>query len=60
MVCLVRPGRFPADLVLAELKGGLLGLTRYSRARRHALKISSDTPIPDREPVLWTPENEAR
>jgi O-antigen biosynthesis protein len=60
MGCIVRPGRFPADLVLAELKGGLIGLTRYSRARRHALELSSHTPVPDRELVPRTPENEAR
>lgn len=49
MLCLIRPGRYPADLVLAELKGGLIGLTRYPRARRQALKLSPARPLADHE-----------
>ena len=33
---LFRPGGFPRDLILAELKGSLAGLWRYPAARRHA------------------------
>jgi O-antigen biosynthesis protein len=35
-----RPGRFPRELVLAELRGGLIGLTRYPKARREAKRLA--------------------
>jgi O-antigen biosynthesis protein len=37
---LVRPGEFPLDLILAELKGSLTGLRRYAAGRRHATGVS--------------------
>jgi GT2 family glycosyltransferase len=39
---LVRPGYFPRDLILAELRGSLVGLTRYQQARR-ALPANTDS-----------------
>jgi glycosyltransferase involved in cell wall biosynthesis len=36
---LVRPGAFPIDLILAEFKGSLIGLRRYTAARRHAAEV---------------------
>ena len=35
----VRPAEFPRDLILAELRGSLSGLTRYRRARVQAAQI---------------------
>lgn len=35
-----RPGEFPRDLILAELKGSITGLTRYPRARRQAENVA--------------------
>lgn len=37
---LIRPSRFPRDLIVAELKGSLLGLARYPAAQRRALEIA--------------------
>jgi GT2 family glycosyltransferase len=37
---LCRPHHFPPDMIRAEMKGALLGLTRYFRARRHARQIA--------------------
>ncbi len=42
----VRPTRFPRDLIVAELRGSLRGLTRYPRARRVALRASTGRPVP--------------
>lgn len=36
---LVRPGRFPRDLVLAEARGSIQGLRRYSSARAVARQV---------------------
>lgn len=36
----MRPSRFPRDLIVAELKGSLVGLARYPAARRRAQEIS--------------------
>jgi glycosyltransferase involved in cell wall biosynthesis len=36
---LVRPAEFPRDLILAELRGSLAGLTRYRQARVQAAQI---------------------
>lgn len=33
---LLRPSLFPIDLIVAELKGSIVGLGRYAAARRHA------------------------
>jgi GT2 family glycosyltransferase len=38
---LLRPSSFPRDLVLAELRGSLQGLSRYGRARRQAREIDA-------------------
>jgi GT2 family glycosyltransferase len=35
----VRPGRFPASLVRAELRGFMVGIRRYRRARAAAMEI---------------------
>jgi hypothetical protein len=37
----VRPSRLPRELILAELRGFLVGLGRYPRARRRAALIAS-------------------
>lgn len=37
-----RRHRFPADLILAELRGSLLGLRRYPAARRRAAAIAEE------------------
>ncbi|MDQ4077918.1 MAG: glycosyltransferase [Chloroflexota bacterium] len=39
LISLVHPDRFPRDLIEAELKGSLLGLARYQRARPIASRI---------------------
>ena len=36
---LVRPRAFPRDLILAEIKGSLVGLRRYAPARRQAADV---------------------
>jgi O-antigen biosynthesis protein len=36
LTSLLKPGKFPRDLIVAELAGSLAGLTRYFRARRAA------------------------
>jgi O-antigen biosynthesis protein len=35
----VRPGEFPVDLILAELRGSLAGLRRYAEGRRYAADV---------------------
>jgi hypothetical protein len=35
------PQRFPRDLIIAELRGSLTGLTRYQRSKRIAAAIAS-------------------
>ena len=42
VISFVRPGRFPRDLILAELKGSIVGMSRYPRARRRAAAIARD------------------
>jgi O-antigen biosynthesis protein len=37
----IRKPRFPRDLILAELRGSLIGLGRYQKARRRATRIAS-------------------
>lgn len=39
MRALFNPRAFPIELILAELKGSLLGLRRYRAARRHAADV---------------------
>jgi GT2 family glycosyltransferase len=41
LISFVRPDRFPRDLIVAELVGSFVGLTRYPRARRAAAAISA-------------------
>lgn len=36
---LLRPSAFPMDLIVAEIKGSLVGLHRYAAARRHAAGV---------------------
>lgn len=36
LISLLKPGKFPRDLIVAELNGSFVGLTRYFRARRAA------------------------
>ena len=38
---LVRPGDFPRDLILAELRGSMAGLFRYARAKQQADEIAA-------------------
>jgi GT2 family glycosyltransferase len=40
LLSLVHPWPFPRDLILAELRGSLIGLGRYQRARRTAAAIA--------------------
>ncbi len=40
---LTRPGAFPVDLTFAELRGSVVGLGRYRRARRIAARIAHAT-----------------
>jgi len=40
LISLMHPGRFPRDLILAELGGSLIGLGRYQKARRTAVQIA--------------------
>jgi len=49
---LISPASFPIDLILAELKGGVKGLTRYRRSARRADRIRSGAmePPPHPEP----------
>ena len=42
VVSLVRPRRFPRDLILAEMWGSIRGLRRYSRARKRVAGILND------------------
>ncbi len=58
LISLVRPGRYPRDLILAELRGSLVGPGRYLRARRTAARIARSscqvatrTPLPADIPV---------
>ena len=37
----IKPGDFPRDLILAELRGCLSGLRRYARAKEHAARITA-------------------
>jgi glycosyltransferase involved in cell wall biosynthesis len=41
LISFLRPQRFPRDLIIAELRGSLKGLTRYHKSRRIAAKIAS-------------------
>ena len=41
LVSFARPRRFPRDLILAELRGSLIGLWRYPAARRRAAAIGA-------------------
>lgn len=40
LLSFVRPGGLPRDLIVAELRGSLVGLGRYPRARRLAAQIA--------------------
>ena len=40
LISFVHPGRFPRDLILAELRGSLSGLGRYQKARHTAANIA--------------------
>lgn len=40
LLSFIRPSRFPRELIVAELRGSLKGLTRYPRARQTARKIA--------------------
>jgi O-antigen biosynthesis protein len=40
LLSLIHPWPFPRDLILAELRGSLIGLCRYQRARRTATAIA--------------------
>jgi GT2 family glycosyltransferase len=41
LISLVRPARLPRDLILAKLRGSLIGLGRYQKARRAAAQIAN-------------------
>jgi hypothetical protein len=40
-ISLVKPDEFPRDLILAELRGSLKGLRRYSRAKAQAAQVDA-------------------
>jgi GT2 family glycosyltransferase len=40
LISVVHPGRFPRDLILGELRGSLIGLGRYQKARRISARIA--------------------
>ncbi|HXG91550.1 MAG TPA: glycosyltransferase family A protein [Blastocatellia bacterium] len=40
LISFARPSAFPRDLILAELRGSLIGLTRYQKSRRMASRIA--------------------
>jgi hypothetical protein len=40
LIALARPSYFPRDLILSELWGAFVGLSRYQRARRNAARIA--------------------
>lgn len=42
LISYIRPARFPRDLIIAELKGSIIGLVRYPVARREAQRIGRD------------------
>ncbi|MDQ4143321.1 MAG: glycosyltransferase family 2 protein [Actinomycetota bacterium] len=49
LISYVRPSRFPRELILAEFRGSLVGLSRYRTARREAARVArtaSDAGIP--------------
>lgn len=50
----VKPGRAPRELLLTDLHGRLIGLTRYHQARRAADRIADTHGTPD-WPALDTP-----
>jgi glycosyltransferase involved in cell wall biosynthesis len=42
LISFIRPARFPREIILAELKGCFIGLTRYQQARRIAEQLARD------------------
>jgi O-antigen biosynthesis protein len=40
LISFVHPGRLPRDLILGELRGSLIGLGRYQKARRMSARIA--------------------
>ena len=42
---IIRPTRFPRDLIVAELRGSLVGLTRYQKAQRAAAEGAVSHPL---------------
>jgi O-antigen biosynthesis protein len=46
LISFVHPGRFPRDLILAELRGSLMGLGRYPKARRTAATMAQSLQAP--------------
>jgi O-antigen biosynthesis protein len=45
LISYLRPQRFPRDLIVAELRGALVGITRYGRAQREAARIEKGSAI---------------
>lgn len=52
LISFIRPSRFPRDLILAELRGSLKGLTRYRKSRRAAARIARDFASAEQRPGL--------
>jgi glycosyltransferase involved in cell wall biosynthesis len=46
LVSMVRRPELPRDLMIAELKGSLLGVRRYGRSRRHAAEVLRTFGVP--------------
>jgi glycosyltransferase involved in cell wall biosynthesis len=44
LISVSRPGGFPRELLWAELKGAVIGLTRYPKAKREAVRIARTIP----------------
>jgi GT2 family glycosyltransferase len=45
LISYLRPSRMPRDLIIAELRGSLIGLTRYGSAKREAARIARSEPL---------------
>ena len=52
LISCVHPGRFPRDLILGELRGSLIGLGRYQKARRTSAMIAQSFQAHDSAPAV--------
>jgi O-antigen biosynthesis protein len=52
LIPLVHPGRLPRELLLSELRGSLIGLGRYHKARRMSARIAQSFQAHDAAPTV--------